>query len=135
MSLEMRPKTIRSELRTSIARPMMLIIASKRHDHSHTRNAESENDNKMADPELSLWSKNTSSDDGSINTSAMPAERAVASAYEVMISTKEKAKLQVFRLMVGSILMMTIAVTILAFFLLGREESRNFETAVRFILC
>lgn len=55
----------------------------------------------------------------------------VNSPYEILMSKKETSRIRMFRLMVVAMLIMTAAVTIMAKVLLGHEETRNFETAVR----
>ena len=50
---------------------------------------------------------------------------------DMLTSAKEASRVKMFRLMVVGMLVMTIAVTIMAYFLLGKEETQNFETAVR----
>ena len=52
------------------------------------------------------------------------------SAIEVVMSNKEKDRIRMFRWMVGGMLAMTVAVTVLAYFLLSGEETKKFETAV-----
>jgi len=51
------------------------------------------------------------------------------SGYELMMSDKEKSRIQAFRFMVAGMLVMTVGVTIMAYFLLGHKETQNFETA------
>lgn len=59
------------------------------------------------------------------------AQQEQATAEEIQMSAKETSRIRMFRIMVVGMLLMTMAVTIMAYFLLGAQENRNFETAVR----
>ena len=59
-----------------------------------------------------------------------PEEEHHYSAYEMVVSKREMKRARTFRLMIAGMLVMTVVVTILAFFLLSGQENRNFEAAV-----
>lgn len=58
-------------------------------------------------------------------------EMAVKSGYDVLKSKRDTERIRMFRILVAGMLIMTGVVTGIAYYLLGKQEEENFETAVR----
>ena len=88
----------------------------------------SEGDDADGDGEYGDVSRSDMSHTGTNTFDATPEAK---SGYDVLKSKGDTERIRMFRILVAGMLIMTGVVTGIAYYLLGKQEEENFETAVR----